>query len=367
MRLFKALTWLILPALFASGQVLLKDAPEKGEWDFSPEKAWETFKAGDNDFGNIAELLIPGNGRIYARDFKRNVSYIFDENGAFLKEFAPQGKEAGQLPYYLNRFQAGDKIVLAAPDKLHYFFAEGGFERAVDNNLFLRFPLGFLNENEFIFAPNLPQSPAHERKLMVRDLASDRERILVDLSKTGSGADDSVKGPMLMIPDLTPQMRIGLDRGNMVFGRSDRYEIFLADPSGAISSSFRLDRKPMKASDEYKRGLLAEIGLPAEQKEKILAQLPGEMNLFSRVEFVDALVYVYAVTEAGNAVESQTIDIFDGKGRYLYRGVMKFGEGLKFSGFSNLVIRDGCAYVVLKDGQGRQILSKFRIKLPKTA
>jgi hypothetical protein len=44
---------------------------------------------------------------------------------------------------------------------------------------------------------------------------------------------------------------------------------------------------------------------------------------------------------------------------------MNFGEGLEFSGSSNLVIKGGHAYVILKNDQGRQTLAKFRIELPK--
>jgi hypothetical protein len=109
------------PVALESGQMSLKDLPAKGEWRFNPERVWAVDTAGNDAFGRIAELLVSEEGSVCVRDFGRNVSYVFDKNGSFIKRFAPQGEEAGQLPHCLNRFRAGDKIVLAAPDKLHYF------------------------------------------------------------------------------------------------------------------------------------------------------------------------------------------------------------------------------------------------------
>ena len=47
--------------LMLSGQVILKDQPTKGEWQFSPEKIWEVDNAGGEAFGRVAELLITDN------------------------------------------------------------------------------------------------------------------------------------------------------------------------------------------------------------------------------------------------------------------------------------------------------------------
>ena len=181
--------WLLIPVLIFSGQTSLKDKPLKGEWSFHPEKIWEANKAGDDDFGRIAELLVSDKQYIYVRDFERNISYIFNDKGHFIKKFAPQGDEKGQLSRYLNRFQAGGKIVLATPDKLHFFSQDGTFERTVENNLFLRFPLFFLNENEFIYAPNLPQSPVNEKKLVLYDIPSGSDKILLDFSEPKPAAE----------------------------------------------------------------------------------------------------------------------------------------------------------------------------------
>jgi hypothetical protein len=359
------LGWLLVAVLLLSGQAPLKDNPSKGEWRFSPEKIWEVDKAGDNDFGRVAELLVLDDGRVCLRDFGKNISYLFDGNGRFVKTFAPQGKEDGQLPFYLNRFRAGGKIVLAAPDKLHFFSSDGVFERAVPNDLFQRFPLSFIGEDEFICAPNFPRSPVQERKLTLVDLKTGQDRVLVDFSGPGRQGETAPPGPMLMIFGLTPQVRFAAEGGRMFFGRSDRYEIFVADRSGRVLSSFGLDRERLTASLEDKRKQIAGTRIPDDQKEKIIAQLPSEMTFFSHIEAIKGLVYVFAVNDLEQRTGSQRVDIFSETGEYLYRGRIGFGEGLEFGSPANILLTDGYAYVVLVNGQGKQTLAKYRIKLPR--
>ncbi len=113
------LGWLLLPALL-SGQAPLKDTPEMGAWNFSPEKMWEANAAGNDAFGRIAELLVSQDGHVCVRDFAKNASYLFEGNGRFVRKFALQGEQDGQLPFYLNRFCAGDqkeKVVAQLPNK----------------------------------------------------------------------------------------------------------------------------------------------------------------------------------------------------------------------------------------------------------
>ncbi len=356
--------WILIPILILSGQTSMKDNPLKGEWNFYPEKIWETNKAGNDDFGRIAELLVSDKKYIYVRDFEHNISYIFNDKGHFIKKFAPQGNEKGQLSRYLNRFQAGEKIVLATPDKLHFFSQDGTFEYAVENNLFLRFPLFFLNENEFIYAPNLPQSPVNEKKLVIFDMISSKDKILLDFSEPVTNSENSFQGPMIMIFGLTPQVRLAYDGKKMVFGRSDQYKIFIANKAGEILSSFSLDRIRMTASTEEKRNHFANSKIPEERVEKIITQLPDEMTYFSHIDLINGYIYSYAITNIGPRTTSQQIDIFSENGEYIYSGKIEIGDNLKFGSPSNLIIKDEYVYVILENDQGKQTLAKYRIKLP---
>ncbi len=357
----------LLISLTLNSQITNEDRPQKGNWDFKPEKIWEVVKAGNNEFGAIAELLVSDSGqiKIYVRDFKHNISYIFNENGQFLGSFAKQGTGKGEVSRYLNRFFAENNIVIGTPEKLHFYSEDGVYDKSFENNLFIKFPLIFLSKNEFIYAPSLPQSPVNQKKLMLFNLNSGEDKLLLDFSETKNAVKPNTPAPMIIIFGLTPQVRLATDKNNMYFGRNDQYTLHVADLKGNMDLSFSLDREKKKASAEEKKNHFLGTKIPQDRIDSLIKQLPDEMTYFSHITIVNGLIYVYTVNTIARTQEYQTIDIFSKTGKYLYRGNIKFGDGLKFGSPSNLVIHKNFAYVILVSGDGQQTLSKYRITHPK--
>ena len=355
-----------LMSLTLHSQVENEDRPQKGRWDFKPEKIWEVDKAGNEDFGRVAELLVPDNERsnIYVRDFKNNVSYIFDENGRYLGSFAQQGSGAGELTRYLNRFTAEDQIVLATPEKLQFYSEDGTFVSSIENNIFLRFPLLFLDKDEFLYAPPMPRSPVSQKKLMRYNLASGEDKLVLDFSEPTNAAEPEKPAAMLMIFGLTPQVRLASDKQRIFFGRSDEYTLFVADLEGNRDFSFRLNRERNPVTKEDKTNHFQGMDIPPDKLEAIIEQLPDITTCFSQIEIVNGMICVYAVSGIERTHAQQSIDIFSEKGEYLYQGIMKFGDDLKFGSPSNLVIKKNFVYVILESPEGNQALAKYRISLP---
>ncbi len=52
------------------------DHPSRGNWDFSPEKAWEIDRVGDQPLARPAELRVSPGGSFYFHDFDRHISEI---------------------------------------------------------------------------------------------------------------------------------------------------------------------------------------------------------------------------------------------------------------------------------------------------
>lgn len=363
---------LFLMALLIStalnSQIANDDTPQKGIWDFKPEKIWEVDKAGTNEFGNVAELLVPASnssqGHVYMRDFQHNISYIFDDSGRFLGSFAKQGSEKGEVSRYLNRFCAGDTVVLAAPEMLHFYSANGEQIKSVDNNIFFRFPLIFLNENEFVYAPTLPQSPVNQKKLMLFDLSSGKEKPVLDFSEPKKADESSAPAPMVMIFGLTPQVRLAAYKDKIYFGRSDQYALYVADLKGNMDFFFSLNRQTKTVTQKDKKDHFIGSKIPQDRIDSIIKQLPDKMTFFSQITIINGLIYVYAVDNIGKTQKQQTIDIFSGTGKYLYRGILEFGDDLEFGSPSNLVLHKNFAYVILESNEKRQTLAKFRITHP---
>jgi hypothetical protein len=356
-----------LISLTLHSQIKNDDRPQKGDWDFKLEKIWEIDKAGNNEFERIAELLVSDNdhGNIYVRDFKHNKSCIFNENGQYLGSFAKQGPGKGELTRYLNRFSAENNIVLGTPEKLNFYSEDGIFVRSYENNIFLRFPLLFLNKDEFIYAPPLPKSPVNQKKLMQYNLDSGEDKLVLDFSQTTNTTEANIPAPMIMIFGLTPQIRLASDKEKIYFGRSDQYTLFVADLKGNMDFSFSLDRKKNDVTKEDKKNHFLGSKIPQDRIDSLIKQLPDKMTYFSQIKIVDGLIYVYAVTDIGRTKSQQIIDIFSNAGKYLYQGVLKFGDDLKFGSPSNLVINNNFVYVILESQKGRQTLAKYGILLPK--
>lgn len=357
----------LLISVTLHSQIINDDNPQKGIWDFKPEKIWEIAKAGDTEFGVIAELLVSEYGQfhIYVRDFKLNISHIFEQNGRYLGSFAQQGSEKGEVSRYLNRFLAEDKIVLGTPEKLHFYSEDGVYDTSFENNIFIRFPLIFLNKNEFIYAPNLPQSPVNQKKLKRYNLLSGEDKLILDFSQRQNTVESNSPMPMIMIFGLIPQIRLAEYHNKLIFGRSDQYTLYVSDLEGNMDFSFGLNRKQKKVSKEDKKSHFQGTQIPPERIDSLIEQLPDKMTYFSRITIVDGLIYVYAVDNIARKKKQQAVDIFSDRGKYLYRGVIKFGDDWKFGSPSNLVFYKNGLYVILESGDGRQTLAKYKITCPK--
>jgi hypothetical protein len=357
---------LFLMSLTLHSQIKNDDRPKKGKWDFKPEKIWEVDRAGNDDFGRIAEMLVQDDehSNIYVRDFKQNISYIFDENGRYLGSFAKQGPGEGELTRYLNRFTAEDQIVLATPEKLHFYSEEGTFVTSYENNIFLRFPLLFFNKEEFLYAPPLPRSPVSQKKLMRYNLVSGEDEPVLDFSQTANATEPEKPGPMLMIFGLTPQVMLVSDNEKIFFGRSDEYTLYVADLKGNIDFSFSLDREKNEVTKEDKQNHFRGAQIPQDKIDAIIEQLPDKTTCFSQINILNGLICVYAVSDIERTRSQQIIDIFSEKGQYLYQGVMKFGDDLKFGSPSNLIIHKNFVYVILESPEGHLTLAKYAISLP---
>ena len=358
---------IFLISLTLHSQIKNDDRPQKGNWDFKLEKIWEVDKAGNDEFGIIAELLVLDNGHrnIYVRDFKHDISYIFNDDGQYLGSFAKQGPGEGELTRYLNRFSAEDHIVLGTPEKLYFYSKDGTFLTSFENNIFLRFPLLFLNKYEFIYAPPLPKSPVSQKKLMLYNLDSGEDKLFLDFSQPTNTTESETPTPMVMIFGLTPQIRLTSHKEKLCFGRSDVYTLFVADMKGNTDFSFSLDREKKDVAAEDKKNHFLGSKIPQDKIDAIIKQLPDKMTYFSQITILDGLIYVYAVTDIERTHSQQMIDIFSEKGKYLYQGLIKFGDDLKFGSPSNLVFNKNFVYVILESQKGHQTLAKYRISLPK--
>ncbi len=340
------------------------DRPLKGEWDFRPQKVWEIDQAGGAPFARPAELRASQDELLYFRDFDRNISHIFNREGKPVASFAKQGRGAGEVDRYLNCFIAGDRVVIGTPGRLHFYSKGGVFSGSIENNLFARFPLGFLSESEFMFAPEEMGKPQPDVVRIVSfEIRSQQEKVVAEFPNPGKG---QASMPVIVL-GLTPQVKVDVDAqgGRIYFGRSDDYTIHVSDLQGKELFSFGLDRRRKSAGEDDKRRHFEQSGIPKDRYKRILPLLPGELTQFLGIQAVGDFVFVYPTESLDRKREKIAVDIFSADGKYLYRSCLRFGDRTPFyTSVENMAISGGHCYVLLEDGMGRSLLAKYNLSLP---
>lgn len=343
------------------------DKPLKGEWDFSPRKIWQIDSVKGVPFERPSELRASQDEKLYFRDFDRNVSFIFDGEGKFINSFARQGTAPGEVSRYLNCFLAEDKVVVGSPEKLHYFSAEGSFLKSIPNNLFERFPLIFVNENEFLFTPQKMGQPQGDKvRIMRLDLRSNQDSVFGEFSVSTEGTAGP-GGPPIVVLGLTPQVKIGIDPGTqrLYYGRSDDYTIHVSESTGKKLFFFRLDRERKGVNDNEKRKHFEKSSIPKDRVDAIIPTLPDELTYFMRIQVVEDLIFVYSTESLERQQDKIAVDIFSPEGKYVYRAYLHFGnERPLYTHVEKVIIRGNHCYALLEDGSGKKIFAKYKISLP---
>ncbi len=363
--------WLVLVCGFICflvfADVKNADKPLKGEWDFRPQKVWAIDSVNDMPFERPSELRASQDEVLYFHDFDRNVSYVFDKEGKFVNSFAKQGTGPGEVDRYINCFIAGDKVVVGTPGQLHFYSKQGASFESFENDLFARFPLMFLNENEFLYAPQEMGQPQGDKiKIMRLDLRSKQEKMLDEFS-VSMGEKAGPGGSPVVVLGLTPQVKIGFDPDarRLYYGRSDDYTIHVSETTGKKLFAFGLDRERKGATDEDKRKHFEKSGIPKDRYEKILPALPDELTCFMRIQVVEGSIFVYSTDSLERQQDKIAIDIFSPEGEYLYRSYLRFGgETVLYTHVEKVVIRGNFCYALLEDESGKSIFAKYKISLP---
>jgi len=335
------------------------------EWAFEMEKVWEIQQIAGDELLRPAEPRVADDGTLYFHDFDRHLSYIIDRDGNLVGTFAPRGAGEGEVPFYINCFPAGDHVVICAPDKLHFFTRQGQFVKAVPNNLFVRFPLAFKDENEFWVAPGaLGDSPGGSAVVTHVDLESGEEVIvhefvLSDEEKIPTGGG--------VIVGLTPQVKMGYDRQSdrIYFGKnSDTVIYWIAGERGTVESfSFTGTRQPVSETD--KRNHFARHNIPEERVASLIGGVPDRMAYYNRIQVVDGLLYLFSAGSIGQSQTGQVVDVYSPDGRHRYSGRIQVEEGWHvYSSPENMQLANGSMYAVQENEAGDKKIVKYSIELP---
>jgi hypothetical protein len=356
---------------FLSADVENPDKPKKGGWDFQLEEVWQIEKAGEDVFGRPFSLAVSEEELVYIYDAGNDINYIFDHVGRFLKAFAPAGQGPGEIQGQGSTFIAGDKIIIDSMGGLQYFSKRGEYIKSKKKDTLRHEPQIFLSGNECITAPlTLIHVSDGKGKIQRVNLETGEENGIASFSVFEGGMASS-RGQVVdvIVPGLTPMMRMAHEDGRLYWGLSDSYVINISRLDGDKLGAFKVRRKKNNISDSFKKQYFRDDNIPPDMLKQLVDSLPNEISCFHRIDILNGLVYVFVPElELGEKwPKIRQIDIFTPEGEYLYKTKLEFDNDLEplFSPLNNLVIKGENLYIVLTDKEDNVLLSKYSMKLPK--
>ena len=360
-----ALLIFLLP-LFS--EIKNRDEPERGDYTFAIKKIWQVDGAGDEFFVKLWQVAVDDEGTVFCHDNRNFKFYIFDKNGKHIKSFGTKGEGPGEIRDITEAglHLSGDKVIIEDAGKLHYFSKQGDFIKSVANNNSTRRPVFFLNENEFISAPqNVLGVADGKAKIRLINLKTNEEKLICEFSIfEGGGVIRRGNNQAAVVSvALTPMMIIGHDKSRLFYGMNDQYQITINTIDGKPLNTFSLNRQRKKISEKSIRDRFireAKDRAPIALIEQLAKTLPNILTHYAAIEVHNGLTYVFmSYWERAN---SQQIDIFSPEGKYLYRGFIKVDQGLSIR--LNTVISGKYLYLVLENEDGDMSLCKYSITLP---
>ncbi|MFH1373796.1 MAG: hypothetical protein ABII79_08380 [bacterium] len=342
----------IIVVMVCGGCTKESDMSAPREWAFEMEKVWEIQQIGEDELLRPAEPRVADDGTLYFHDFARHLSYIIDGDGKLVSTFAPRGSGEGEVPFYINCFPAGDYVVICAMDAFHFFTRQGRFVKAVPNNLFVRFPLAFKNENEFWVAPGaLGDSPGGLVVVTHVNLASGEETTVHEFALFNEEKNPTGGG---VVVGLTPQVKMGFDRQSdrVYYGKNSDTVIYRLAGGGGKVDSFSFTGVQQPVSEAEKRNHFAKFDIPEEPMAMMVEALPDQMAYYNRIQVVDGLVYLFSAESIDHAQSGQVVNIFSPEGRHLYYGRIQVEEGWHISSPDNLQLAHGFIYAVQENDAG---------------
>jgi hypothetical protein len=339
--------------------------PKKGTWNFNQQKVWEIDKAGNEDFGRPGEPRIGNKDILYLRDFDKKFSYIFDAEGTLLKKFAYEG-ENNEVSRYINCFTFGENVVIGAMDKLLFYTSDGELIKSVPNNIFLRFPLAFMNKSEYLVAPGaLTGLPAGIAEITKVNLESGKDEKFAEIKLS---EEEKALPPGGVIVGLIPQILATYDDKNerIYFCKNSEYKFFVSDSDGKILNSFGREPERINVSLNARKEHLSFFlkDMPDERITSIAKGLPGKLTHFHNIQINDGFFYIFRMTEFSTNLTEQVIDIYSLVGEFLYTGTIQFENGLSLKNVNGAQIRGNSLYALLSDKNGKSKIVKYKIDIP---
>ncbi len=302
----------------------------------------EEGKGDEYIFSKARDIAVDEEGNIYILDSNEAHIKIFDTTGKYVKTIGNKGQGPGEMssPSSLqitpqNEIAVNDSSAL----KIHFFTLDGIFLRAA---VFQRY-LGFVS------------NPLIDREgNITAGYMTIKNEATYFLKRFNSQLKESFpifSVVVLKYPQINPFYPRCywdlIEENNLVWGFSDKYELFIIDSEGKTVKKITREYDPVKITDEEKEksteGLLGGVKFVwnAHHNPFIYLCVDDEGRIFTRTyeKAPESGKYYY--------------DVFDPDGKYAVKIPFKSRP---------YVIKKGKLYTIEEDEEGYQLVKRYRIE-----
>jgi len=365
----KNLIFIFLLSLTFSLFSLVKnvDKPQKGNWNFKPEKVWSVDQAGNDLLTRVGRIRVDSNENVYVMEVKQGKIYVFDKKGKYLYSIGKRGEGPGEYKMAYNFYICGDFVIIPEMRRIHFFKKDGKFIKTYIEKSPM-FPRGFIDENRMIYVKSDREGMGKDpEKVNVFNFKTEKNRTLLTVSP--EKAITAQKGGMrIVIKDsqTTPGIILSIAKNGILIGKSDKYEIKKIDLNGKELMGFSLIGRSRKhISEKFKRKRFESMSLNNRKMPKniidlMVKNMPDISTFFNRIT-TDRFGKIYVFISDLENKSGQEIDIFSAKGKYLYHSNINIRN---YSIKSGIVLKKDFLYLFAEDEDGEGALIKFRVKIP---
>jgi len=347
-------------------QIVNPDQPEKGEWSFSPQKAWETDHADTDILVNIIAIRIDQQGKIFILNSKLNRVHVFNSLGKFLFSFARKGEGPGEIKQAWGLFVIENRVIIPDTNKIHYFSKEGKYIESLPTPT-MSLSYLFLDQHRVVAIP-FYSFQKEQREVVLYDLKEESKKLLFRIPKVKalrySGENIRL---MLRMPFEAAEELLMVKRAEEIwYGYNNTYRIQRLSLNPKDSMSFSIQGRGRKEiSRKNKHALFERVAdnnsqLPNNVLNALSNQIPDQMPYFHYL-FTDRLGRFLVLRASPVKSNSRNVDVFSSMGKYLYRGSIRIDPEYSIL---QLALRNGNLVVFVEDLDGERKLVKYTLNMP---
>lgn len=300
---------------------------------------------GELFFEDIGALAVDDRGDICVMDTTALQVLVFDKDGRFLRCFGRKGQGPGEFQSLHNMILTSENTLMILDRlslRLSYFTVEGALLKELSLAKIFRI---------FRIYPDGAGGYWARLNLRTDKFTFQLSKLDADLKELSRAAEFAYPRPRGVFTFFRPNMVfLQMPGGNVVWGNSDHYALFILDSQGRPIRKITKDRAPIPISEEEKKQMIKEFfrGLPSSGEVRFPDHYPPMRNVYCDDEG-RLFVSTYEIRQDDRTVN---YDIFDPDGRFIAKTALDFAPRYW---------KDGKLYTIEEDEEGYQLVKRYAV------